>query len=152
ADPFEQNQSPSTAYGTSFYFKNDGDLNCIIRGTGHQQLTMTSDAASELFPTCFRRWFANHTQMLDVSDAASLEIGSPQFGVVRREITTAVGRIIERSTLNGGTRLEDEILGYDHLGQAISITRYLDPVGATKPVEWLLPRDSLGQMLQITEP
>jgi RHS repeat-associated protein len=161
ADPFEQTQSPSTAYGTSFYFNDAGDLQCMIRGTGHQPLTMASDSANELFPTCFRRWFASHTQMFDASDAASLQAGSPQFGVVRREATTAVGRIIERSTLNGGcltgsspcsARLEHEALGYDHLGQLTSITRYLDPAGPTAPVQWSDQRDSLGQVLQITEP
>ena len=152
ADPYPKSQNPAPAYGTSYYFKNTGDLDCVIRGRGRQALTIVTDVATETFPTCFQRSFANHLETLDVHDPASLQAGSAQSGVVKRIVGTATGRVIKRSTLKAGLRLEDAVFGYDRLGQQTSMVRFLDPIGTTGTVQWSLQLDSIGQTLQLAEP
>jgi RHS repeat-associated protein len=152
ADPYPLSQASVNPYGTSYHFKNTGDLNCIIRGFGQQPLNNQTDIASERFPTCFQRSTDNHVLTLDVQDAASLQPGSPQAGVVRRVVSTAIGRTIERSTVKAGTRLDHATFSYDRLGQLRSMARYLDPIGATNPVEFSVSRDSTSQILQLEEP
>jgi YD repeat-containing protein len=84
ADPYPKSQNSASAYGTSYHFKDTGDLNCFIRGRGRQPLNMVTDLATERLPTCLQRSFAGHVDTLDVRDAASLEASSPQAGVVKR--------------------------------------------------------------------
>jgi RHS repeat-associated protein len=152
ADPYAKSENPLSAYGTTYHYTDTGDLNCRIRGRGLQPLSMVSDTATEFFPTCFQRFFASNTAMVDVRDAASLQAGSPQAGVVKRISSTAIGRVIESSTLLAGMRLEDETFTYDRLGQPMSKTRFFDPVGATLGVQWSRRVDSLGETLELTEP
>ncbi|MGY3355158.1 RHS repeat-associated protein [Bradyrhizobium sp. GM0.4] len=152
ADPYPLSRGSANPYGTSYHFKNTGDLNCIIRGFGQQPLNNQTDIAIERFPTCFQRYIDNHVVTLDIQDAASLQTDSPEAGTVHRVVSTAIGRAIERSTVKAGTRLDHATFSYDRLGQLRSIARYLDPAGATKPVEWWLRRDSAGQLLQLDEP
>jgi RHS repeat-associated protein len=153
ADPYPNSQDPATAYGTSYYFTDTDDLNCIVRGRGRQVLSMVTDPATERFPTCFQRSFAGHVDTLDVRDGASLEAGSPQAGVVQRVVATAIGRVIERSTLLPGLlQLEDATFAYDRLGKLTSMTRFLDPASATFGVQWSWQLDSLGETLQLLEP
>src|ERR1035438_4486701 len=125
ADPYPKSQNAATAYGTSYFFKDTGDLDCVIRGAGQQTLSMATNLAAERFPTCFQRSFAGHVETDDVRDAASLQAGSPQAGVVSRVVATAIGRIIERSSWSGGIRIEDASFSYDRLGQQTSMIRFL---------------------------
>jgi RHS repeat-associated protein len=152
ADPYPNSQDPSIAYGTTNYFSDIGDPMCMIRGQGRQALTTVTNIASETFPTCFQRSFVGHVDTLDTQDAASLWAGSPEAGVVKRSVATAIGRVVERSSLLGGNRLEDATFTYDRLGQLTSITRFLDPVGLTSSVEWSWQHDSIGETLQLTQP
>ena len=152
ADPYPKSQNPATPYGTSYAFKNTGDLACIIRGRGPQPRCTEIDVETERFPTSFERSFIGHAEMLDVSDAASLQAGSPQADVVKRVVSTAIGRLIERSTLRAGLRLEHATFSYDRLGQQTSMTRFLNPASATKPVQWSWQLDSMGHTLRLVEP
>src|SRR5207248_2884442 len=43
ARPYPKSQSASDHYGTTYYYKNTGDLDCVIRGTGHQAFTLVTD-------------------------------------------------------------------------------------------------------------
>lgn len=152
ADPYPKSQDPMGAYGTSYYFKNTGAPDCNVRGRGRQPLTSATDLASERFPTCFQLSYSDHRATLDVRDAASLQIASPQAGVIRRVVTSAIGRVLERSTLQAANRLELATLGYNQLGQQTSITRYLDPIIPSKSVSSSWQLDSWGQLLQLNEP
>ena len=152
ADPYLKNLNPATAYGTSYHYNNVGDLQCLIRGQGWQPLNMVTDSATERFPSCFEHSFAGHVETLDMRDAASLQAGSPQAGVIKQIVTTAIGRVIERSTLLGGTRLEHATFAYDQLGQQTSISRFLDPVNATSGAQWSWQLNSMGHTLQLAEP
>ncbi len=151
ADPYPKNLDAATAYGTSYHFKNTGDVDCIIRGRGQQALTEVTNVATERFPTCFDRLFINHVETLEVRDAASLQAGSPQAGVVKRVVSSAIGRVIERSTVKAGARLDYAAFSHDRLGQQTSMTRFLNPAGGN-PVQWSWRLDSIGQMLQLKEP
>jgi YD repeat-containing protein len=152
ADPYPKSQNSASAYGTSYHFKDTGDLNCFIRGRGRQPLNMVTDLATERLPTCLQRSFAGHVDTLDVRDAASLEASSPQAGVVKRRIATAIGRVTERSAFQAGLWLEFATFGYDRLGQRTSMVRFGDPAGLTNDVQWSWQVDSLGQVLQLAEP
>ena len=152
-DPVEQGQDLSTAYGTSFYYNARGGIACEVRGFGRPAILVAStDGATERFPTCFSPSFANHTAIFDVLDPASLQVGAPQYGIIRRTVSTAIGRTLEHATLSNGTRLEDATYTYDELGQQASITRYLVPANDTAPVTWTTEHDSLGHILQLTAP
>jgi RHS repeat-associated protein len=152
ADPYPSSQDLATAYGTTYYYGDADDLQCAIRGSGRQPLSFATDVASERFPTCFERSFGGHVDTLDMRDAASLQAGSPQAGVVRRVVGTAIGRVIERSAWLVGTRLEDATFAYDPLGQLTSMTRFQDAANAKAGVSWLRQVDSIGETLGLTEP
>jgi RHS repeat-associated protein len=152
ADPYPRSQGSANPYGTSYHFKNSGDLDCIIRGWGQQPLNKITDVAKELFPTCFNRVFTNHVVTLDVQDAASLQPNSPQAGVASRVVSSAIGWTLERSTVKSGTRLEYASFAHDRLGQETSITRFHEPSTGTDPVQCSWRLDSTGQVLQLVEP
>ena len=152
ADPYPSSQDPAAAYGTTYYYGDADDLQCSIRGSGRQPLSFATDVASERFPTCYDRSFGGHADTLDMRDAASLQAGSPQAGVVRRVVGTAIGRVIERSAWVAGTRIEDATFAYDPLGQLTSMTRFQDAANANAGVSWLRQVDSIGETLQLIEP
>jgi RHS repeat-associated protein len=152
ADSHRRSESPASVYGSSYHYKNTGDLDCIIRGRGPQLLSKVTDVATERFPTCFERSFEGQVDTLDARDAASLQSGSPHEGVVHRVVSSAVGRVLERSTLKAATRIEHAAFTHDRLAQLTSITRFTNPVTATGPLHWTWRNDSLGQMLQMEEP
>jgi RHS repeat-associated protein len=145
-------QAVPPAYATTYYFNSDGTPSCQVRGTGQQPYTEATNEASEIFPTCYGHRFANHTEQVDVRDAASRVTGSPQAGVVHTSYATAIGRPIGRSTWQGATRLDHVTLDHDRLGHQISMTRYQDAAAGTKPVTSAWRYDSLGQVLQLDEP
>jgi hypothetical protein len=136
ADPYPTSQSSSPAYGTTQYFRADGSPWLSIRGHGPQPPTATPDASAERFPTLFQRRFANHVESTIVQTADALTPGSTQFGVTREEVATAIGRVITRSTMQNGTRLEHAQLGYDRLGGVTKMIRFQNPATASNPVEW----------------
>ena len=153
ADPFPGTASATSAYGRSFFYKDTGDLDCIVSGRGHASFVVTAtNLAAEQFPTCFQRSFAGHVETLDLHDASSLDTTSPQAGVVKRVSKSAIGLTLSQSTLRGFFRLEDEAFTYDRLGQWASVTRFLDPAHNAGPVQWSVRRDSLGRTLELTEP
>jgi len=153
ADPYPSTENLTNAYGLSYFYKPNGDIDCVVHGYGHANaVAPVTDVSAERFPTCFQRSYAGHVDTLDVLDASSLQSNSPQSGVVRRTIRTAIGRAIERSTLRAGLRLEDATFKYDQLGQWIAMTRFLDPATQTEGVNWSVGMDSFGQVRQLTEP
>ena len=139
-------------YATTYYFNADGTPSCFVRGTEKQPYTEASDESHQIFPTCFRRSFENHAEVVKVKDASSLLSHSPQDGVEQRSYLTAIGRTLERSTWQGGARLEYARFAYDPLGRRTSMTRYQDAAGGTKPVVSSWHFDSLGQMTELDEP
>jgi hypothetical protein len=151
-DPYPQSQASANNYGTTYYFTSTGDVSCWIRGAGRQAFTMVSDVATERFPTCMQRSYATHLETMEVRDAASLQAGTPQSGVVKRSVGTAIGRVIERSSLLSGVRLDYATFAYDRLGQLKSTIRYQQPDIAAGPVQWSMQLDSFGQALQLNEP
>jgi RHS repeat-associated protein len=152
ADPFPTNQDPTTAYGTTFFFNIDGTPSCFIRGTGQQLYSQITDETSERYPTCFTRSFANHEEWLAARDSASLLPTSPQAGVTTVATRSAIGRELTRFTSTIFTRLEYAAFTYDRLGQPIGMTRYGDPVLLNDPVHASRRLDSLGQVLEWSEP
>jgi RHS repeat-associated protein len=152
ADPYPASQDAASAYGTTRYFDTDGTVTHAIRGRGQQPFTTTPDSAVERFPTLFGHTFANHRESRTSQGPDALSPDSPQFGVVREEVSTAVGRVLSRSTWQSGVRLEHAELGYDPTGAQTRMTRYRDASAAAGPVEWSWQFDSLGQVLRLTEP
>jgi RHS repeat-associated protein len=152
ADPFPASQDPSTAYGTTFFFNTDGTPSCFIRGKGPQAYSWTTDEPTERYPTCFTRSFASHEETLGTLSAAALLPTSPEAGVTRLATRSAIGWILTRSTWRTGTRLEHTAFAYDRLGQPTTMTRYDDPVLLSGPVQASWRLDSLGQILESSEP
>jgi RHS repeat-associated protein len=152
AEPYPASADPATVYGTSYHYKRDGELACLVRGPGRQPLTNVTNPALELFPTCFRHAIVNGASVVEVQDAASLLPGSPQAGVVHRTVSSALGRTLERSTLQGTTWLDRAAFTYDRLGQPVSMTRFHDPAASGGPVRWAWRMDSIGQTIALEEP
>lgn len=152
AQSYPKTQS-TPPYGSSFFFDDSGDLECIVQAFGRQSVLNTStDTASQSFPSCLQRSFAGHVYTLDARDPSSLQSGSPQAGVLNRTVSTAIGRMLERSSWQAGSALERATFSYDALGQTNSVTRFLDAVHQSGPVAWTRQLDSLGQMIQFSVP
>ena len=152
ADAFPKSQNETTAYGTSRFFDRDGTLMSEIRGLGPQPYSTTPSASVERFPSTFRHTFTNHVETTVSQAADGLTTGAQQYGVTREATSTAIGRVLTRSTWQNGTRLEHEALGYDQLGQFSTFIRYQDAAGASNPVTTSMQLDSLGQILWLNEP
>ena len=152
ADAYPASQNATNAYGTTRYFARDGALAVEIRGFGPQAYTTIPSAPEERFTTVFGHSFANHLETTIVQSADALSPGSPQYGVTRQAVSTAIGRVLTRSTWQGAARLEHEALGYDRLGQHASVVRYQNSAAASGPVVWRWQLDSMGQLLWLNEP
>ena len=152
ADAYPASQEPASAYGTTRYFDQDGSLWLEIRGNGPQPFTTAPDATKELFPSQYRHTFANHLETTTTQEADSLTTGSLQFGVIRQASSTAIGRVLSRSTTQNGARIEFETFGYELLGHQTALTRFQDASGGNNPVSSSWKFDSLGQILELDEP
>jgi RHS repeat-associated protein len=96
--------------------------------------------------------FQSGTVVTTVRDAASLLQGSPQAGVTKTSSSTASGRLISRTTMQGKARLEYMAFTVDRLGRTSSMTRYQDAAGGTNFVTSSMHFDSLGQLIELDEP
>ncbi|AKQ68271.1 hypothetical protein A176_005183 [Myxococcus hansupus] len=152
ADPYPASQNASTAYGTSYFFNQDGTPSCSIRGNGPQAYTTVPDAATERLPHCYSRTFANHQEQVSFRDADSYSTTSPHLNVVRTATMTGAGRLLSRTTTQSGTPLEHATFTFDKLGHMTGMTRFQDPVNLTGPVTWSWTYDSFGQQLTWQEP
>jgi RHS repeat-associated protein len=124
-----------------------------VRGNGPQAaVPSATNESQELYPTCIQRVFQNHTQVVTARDAASFLTGSPQAGVMKSSYTTAIGRLLGRSTWQGSERLEHATFSHDRLGHLTGMTRYQNASAGSKPVTSSWHHDSLGQLLQLDEP
>jgi RHS repeat-associated protein len=153
ADPHPSTEGFATAYGTTQFFQADGTPSCVVRGKGLQTTVPTAThEGEELYPTCIQRVFQSHTQVVSVRDAASFLASSPQSGVMKSSYTTAVGRLLGRSTWQGSARLEHATFSHDRLGHLTGMTRYQDASAGANPVTSSWRYDSLGQLLELHEP
>ena len=157
ADPRLSGESVNTAYGTSYYYNIDGTPDCFIRGRGHQLNTNVTNEEAERYPTCFEHFFSAGAEHVTTQDAASLLPGSPQFGVVHHSVVGSRGLLLSRFTTKpgaNGTAQQIELVdyGYDVLGHMSQMTRYANPGPGTGPVKTTWKYDSLGQVLELTNP
>jgi RHS repeat-associated protein len=153
ATPFPATESADKAYGQSFFYKDTGNIDCIVSSRGHLNFIVTStNVTSEQFPTCYQQSYSGHVARFDVKDATSLDASSQQAGTVKRISKSAIGRTLSQSAFRGSTQLENEAFVYDRLGHWTSLTRFLDPQHNTGPVQWTLRRDSLGHATEVNEP
>ena len=152
AEPYLKSSNAHHAFGTSYHYKNTGDIHCIVQGRGAQPLVQTTSLQPERFPTCYDRLFDGNAEIVEVRDAASLLPGSPQADVIHRFASTATGSVIEHSIFRNGVRVDLATFAHDRLGQMRSMSRYLNPVNATVPVVWNWRVNSLGNVLELQEP
>jgi hypothetical protein len=144
ADAYPLSQSEATAYGTSRFFNDDGSLSAEIRGPGPQAYRLVPDPTNEIYPTAYWHLFDNHLETTGVKAADALSTGTPQEGVTRQATSTAIGRVLSRSTYQTTNRVEYATLAYDLLGNQSSIVRYADPLNIASPVSWISQFDSLA--------
>jgi RHS repeat-associated protein len=141
-----------SAYGTTSHFHVDGSASSSVRGYGFQDPTWTIDEAEERYPAWTVREYSGNTENVSVFSPDALLPGSPQFGVVRKATTTAIGWILERSTWQGSNRIELARFKHDPLGATVEMTRYRSPATEALPVTWHWRFDSLGQVTEVQEP
>ena len=84
--------------------------------------------------------------------ADSLTSGSPQNGVIHAQISSAIGRVLFRSTWQNSTRLEHEQLNDDRVGHEVGLIRFGDPVNAALPLQTMTSFDSSGNLVKMQEP
>lgn len=152
ADPYVSTTNPSSAYGTSYYYHDDGTPNCFVRATGPHALTAVSDSATETFPECFYHGYSNYLETFGTSAADANLPSSPQYGTLRMQTMTAAGRVLSRSTSRSGTVLEYSTYSQDRLGNTITETRFKVPASATYPVTTRWRYDSDGDVLSQQDP
>lgn len=152
ADPFTSTQDPATAYGSTLFFAQDGSLAATIRGRGPQGYTDAVDDSVERYPTLFSRSYSGSQAVSSVRTADALIPSSPQYGVSRVNISSAIGRDLSRSTWSGSVRLEYATFSHDHLGNLTGMTRYQDPANALNPVSSTRRMDSQSRVIELTEP
>jgi hypothetical protein len=152
AEPYAASEAGPNHFGTTYFYQGNGDPSCLVRGSGVQGYSHLTDVSQDRFVTCFDRAFDNHVMTADVLDPVSLEWDDPQLWVRHREVSSAAGWPLERSTIKGSSRLEYATFLHDPLGQTVSMTRYKSPDTAMDPVTWSWRRDSLGHAIRTTQP
>jgi RHS repeat-associated protein len=152
AYPYLASENPNTAYGTTRFFEIDGSLRMLTRGHGPQPFTAVPDDSLERYPTLLTHTFDNYMESVSVQDAASLQSGSPQNGVVLTTLTSAIGRPLFKSTWKSGARLEHSAFAHDRLGNQVSLIRFQNAANSSNPVSWTWRFDSLGQVIQLLTP
>jgi hypothetical protein len=152
AEPYASSDASPDHFGTTHFYKDNGDVRCLIRGAGVQVYTHSTDVLADRYVTCFDRTYANHAAIADVLDAVSLASDDPQQWVSRRVVSTAAGWTQEHSTLRGGYRLEYATFQHDLLGQLVSMTKFKSPVTAADAVTWSWRRVSIGNAMRMNQP
>jgi RHS repeat-associated protein len=152
ADPYPSTQDASTAYGTTVHYDRFGAPLVEVRGRGFQPYTTVPDSSQERFPTVFWHSFANHAEIIAAQGPDALTAGTPQYGVRRETVTSAIGRVLTRSTWQSATRVEHAQFAYDRLGHQTQMYRYQNPSALTGAVAWSFRFNSLGQVISLLEP
>src|SRR5262249_21603125 len=95
SDPYEDNGSGQTPYGTTYNYNSDGTPSCFVRGPGVQAaFFLAGDETAEIYPTCFGRNFDNHQEILMRQDPDTLPADAGGGRIFKQTINNAVGRTV----------------------------------------------------------
>jgi RHS repeat-associated protein len=124
-----------------------------------QAATAGVDELTEVYPTCFRRSFANAQEILTRIDPDPRPNLDVQQDIHKETTLNAVGRVVQRRAFlpaqfrgNLEADFERATFGYDLLGHMTSMTRYQDATNKLSPVTTNWHYDSLAWMTRLEEP
>ncbi len=149
ADPFPGQQMGQ--YGTTFFYRDDGRLLCMVEGPG-VQTDMTPDESVDKYPHCLRYSYEQNRLVVRRQGPNELSAGKPQSGAYDERTYGATGLVRTSSRAVAGVRIEHMAFAYDRLSQLSRITRWQRPSALQGPVAWRFRRDSLGNVLTRSEP
>jgi YD repeat-containing protein len=150
ADPFESTIF-GPRYGTTFKWRSDGRIECLIKGIGRQSVA-TTDETVDRYPTCVSYHFQNGQLVLRTQGPNELALGKPQSGAYDEEIRSATEKVLSRSRSSAGSLLELMEYRYNPLGALSWMRRWADPQGGTGAAVWSIDNDSLGAVLELRQP
>jgi RHS repeat-associated protein len=78
--------------------------------------------------------------------------GKPQYRAYDEDVFSATGQLLSRARVRRGRTLERAEYGYDRLGNPASLTRYAEPGQSSTKTLWTWTYDSLGNVLEASEP
>jgi RHS repeat-associated protein len=150
SDPF-----PATAfgprYGTTFTYRADGRPECTIDGTGEQTAIVT-DESLDRYPACVSYLYRDGQLVVRRRGPNEMAGGRPQSGAHDEDVYSATGQLLSRSRVKRDVVLERAEYGYDRLGNAASVTRWARPGQSSTRAVWRWVSDSLGNVLEASEP
>ena len=148
ASPFLRSEPASGRYGLAFDYQADGTLHCAVQGP----LSQLSGGSADVYRVCYDVLFNDHTLRVRARGPSEITPQSPEIGAVSETVFNARGLVLETSHWSGDSRLELAEHSYDRLGRLRTVTRYERPNERSGAVEWTFRHDSLGQLLELTEP
>jgi RHS repeat-associated protein len=141
-----------TAYGTTYFYNDDGSPFCAIRGDQFPERSTFTDERAQRYPTCFNRFFGQNKEFVDIGAPDALLPGSPQEGTFTEVVSDATGRVLERDVVDGTGSITDQVVySFDALGHLNQMGR----VDRAHPQAMSTTRwhfDNLGQTLSLQEP
>jgi RHS repeat-associated protein len=150
ADPFPADLF-GPHYGVTFTYRADGRFECAIAGTGPQTLA-TTDPAVDRYPRCLSYLYANGTLLVRAQGPNEIAPSTPQSGAYDERVLSGTGQLLNSSRKQGAMELSRAEYAYDRLGGLSQLTRFADAQARTGRATWTWTRDSLGNVLNTTEP
>ena len=130
ATPYLASEAGTERYGTTYSYRENGDVHCEVSAYGITPWGSTTDDTSiddERYVQCAARQFKNHTEELTLLSPNAYLPGAPQAGAYDRVYQSAIGQQIEHRRGQGTDILERSHYAYDRLGNRTHTRRYEDP-------------------------
>jgi RHS repeat-associated protein len=158
AEPFQTtnmaaiNDQLPGLYGTTYYYGQDGLVQCAIRGNGPQANNPVTSPSDDRYPTCFSTTYQDGHRITGHTGPNENLPSDDRFGIVDQNVFSATGLLLSAARMKGTEALEREALLYDPLGTLRGRTRFGKPATLEEPTAWTYVNDSLGRVLKAQEP
>jgi RHS repeat-associated protein len=159
AAPFQASQAftPPPAsqlpYGTTYVYDAGSRVLRVVNGPGLQPNAWATNPDQDIYPTTYEHLWSNGLAVERVRGPTEVDASSNTYGHYDETVLTGSGRSISTSRWNSsGVRIDRVQREIDRLGRLTSTRRYKDAAAGTGTVDWLMKVDSLGNVVEQSEP
>jgi RHS repeat-associated protein len=140
-------------YGTTYAYDAGSRILRVVHGPGLQPYAGVADAAQDIYPTVYEHLWSNGLAFERVRGPTEVDPSSNTYGHYDETVLTGSERSISTSRWNSsGARIDHVQREIDRLGRLTATRRYKDAAAGTGTVDWLMKVDSLGNVIEQSEP
>jgi len=144
---------PGPAYGTTYQYRGDSEIQCVARGRGVQQDFSTTSPSAARYVTCRTEGFASRLRYVISRGPEELDPTSTAYNAYDITLGGALHTFSEIRVAASGAQVTRMDHAFDRLGRHVGLTRYATPGTSGAPtVTWTSDLDSIGRVLRSREP